>query len=427
MSTANALERQMLDLINAERISLGLDPLRLELRLNESAEDHSQWMINTDRFSHTGIGGSSSTDRMRDAGFDFTGSWQSAENIAWQSVRGQPGLSDDVVDLHQGLMNSPGHRANILNPNLEVIGIGIERGEYNGWDGLFVTQNFARTSAPVQIDNGGSTPPPEPNPPEVPDGTLQIGAETVAQSSPGTWHKVSFDQEIKDAIVVMGPASSEGSDPVTIRVQNVTDTGFEFRMEEWEYLDGSHIAETISWMAASEGTHELADGRTIIAGSGATSDTAKRFDFGDGFEDDPLVFSQVTSNRGVDTVTSRVDMVDADGFRFRLQEEEGRGGHVVEDIDWIAIESGTSGDISSGEVNGVTHRPTLIDHNAGEALFAQMQTFKGSDTANMRYDALGNSSRIWVDEETSSDTEVTHVRETIGVMTADLGTYELIA
>ncbi|MDW3223613.1 MAG: CAP domain-containing protein [Paracoccaceae bacterium] len=424
MSKANTLERQMLDLINTERLSIGLDPLRLELRLNDSAEDHSQWMINTDRFSHTGVNGSSSTERMRDAGFEFTGSWQSAENIAWQSVRGQPGLSDDVVDLHQGLMNSPGHRANILNPNLEVIGIGIERGEYKGWDGLFVTQNFARTSAPLQIDNGGNTPP---EVPVTPSATLQIGAETVAQASPDIWHKVTFDQEIKDAVVVMGPASSEGSDPVTIRVQNVTDTGFEFRMEEWEYLDGRHTTETISWMAASEGTHALADGRTITAGSDAASDTVKRVDLGDGFEDDPLVFAQVTSNRGGDTVTSRVDMVDADGFRFRLQEEESRGGHVVEDFDWIAIEDGNSGGVSLGEINGVTHKPTLVAHNAGQALFAQMQTFNGSDTANLRYDALGNSSRIWVDEETSSDAEVAHVRETIGVMTADIGTYDLFA
>ena len=162
MSKASSLEWQMLDLINAERTSRNLDPLRLELRLNDAAEDHSRWMINTDRFSHTGVGGSSPRERMEDANFNFTGSWLSAENIAWQSVRGQPGLADDVIDLHRGLMNSPGHRANILNPNSEVIGIGIERGNYNGWDGLFVTQNFARTDAPLRIDSRGTPPPPPP-------------------------------------------------------------------------------------------------------------------------------------------------------------------------------------------------------------------------------------------------------------------------
>ncbi|KIC36795.1 CAP domain-containing protein [Leisingera sp. ANG-M7] len=154
MSQASDLERQMLELINAERTSRGLNPVQLELRLNESAEDHSDWMLQQDVFSHTGAGGSSAGDRMEDAGFVFSGSWTWAENIAWQSERGAPGLADDVIDLHNALMNSPGHRANILNANVEVIGIGIEQGNFNGWDAVMVTQNFAKTSAELQLDTG---------------------------------------------------------------------------------------------------------------------------------------------------------------------------------------------------------------------------------------------------------------------------------
>ncbi|KIC30952.1 MULTISPECIES: CAP domain-containing protein [unclassified Leisingera] len=154
MSQASELERQMLELINAERTSRGLNPVQLELRLNDSAEDHSEWMLQADVFSHTGSGGSSAGDRMKDAGFVFSGSWTWAENIAWQSERGAPGLADDVIDLHNSLMNSPGHRANILNANVEVIGIGIEQGNFKGWDAVMVTQNFAKTSAELQLDTG---------------------------------------------------------------------------------------------------------------------------------------------------------------------------------------------------------------------------------------------------------------------------------
>ncbi|WP_420585614.1 CAP domain-containing protein [Ruegeria sp.] len=177
MSQASDLEREMLDLINAERLALGLNPVQLELQLNASAEDHSTWMLNTDTFSHTGVNNSSATQRIRDSGFDLTGSWRTAENIAWQSQRGAAGFSDDVVDLHNSLMASPGHRANILDPNLTYIGIGIEIGTFNGVPAVMVTQNFAHTSAPVQLDTGGtstgggggSTPgtppaPPAPNP-----------------------------------------------------------------------------------------------------------------------------------------------------------------------------------------------------------------------------------------------------------------------
>ncbi|MEX0319965.1 MAG: CAP domain-containing protein [Ruegeria sp.] len=155
MSVASSLERQMLDLINAERASRGLNPVQLELRLNDSSEDHSDWMLRSGNFSHTGSGGSSAGDRMRDAGFVFSGSWTWAENIAWQSLRGAPGLSDDVENLHDSLMNSSGHRANILNPDVTVIGIGIETGRFQGYDAIMVTQNFAKTSAAVQLDTGG--------------------------------------------------------------------------------------------------------------------------------------------------------------------------------------------------------------------------------------------------------------------------------
>jgi serralysin len=164
MSQASSVERQMLELINQERAAVGVDPLQLELRLNDSSEDYSKMMLQEDFFSHTGPDNSSPRGRMEDAGFVFSGNWSSGENIAWQSERGAAGLSDDVVDLHNSLMNSSGHRANILNPNFDFIGIGIENGDYKGWDAVMVTQNFATTGAQVQIDGGsGNTPPPAPS------------------------------------------------------------------------------------------------------------------------------------------------------------------------------------------------------------------------------------------------------------------------
>lgn len=156
MSKASGAERLMLDLMNAARADAGLDPLKLALDLNESAEDHSEWMLNADRFSHTGAGGSSAGDRMADAGFRFSGSWSWGENIAWQSERGSTGIRDDVRNLFESLMNSAGHRANILSPDFEYVGIGVERGDFNGWDAVMVTQNFAKTGANVALDTGGS-------------------------------------------------------------------------------------------------------------------------------------------------------------------------------------------------------------------------------------------------------------------------------
>jgi serralysin len=187
MSQASSLERQMLELINQERATVGVAPLQLEIRLNASSEDYSKLMLQQNFFSHTGPDNSSARGRMEDAGFVFSGNWASGENIAWQSERGAAGLADDVVNLHNSLMNSSGHRANILNPNFEVIGIGIESGDYKGWDAVMVTQNFAKTGASVQIDGSYNSPtPPVPAPAPFPSGPLFLTGTHSSDTLTGT-------------------------------------------------------------------------------------------------------------------------------------------------------------------------------------------------------------------------------------------------
>ncbi|WP_372574167.1 CAP domain-containing protein [Ruegeria jejuensis] len=211
MSNANTVEREMLALINEERTSRGIEPLQLETRLNDSAEDHSAWMLESDSFSHTGEAGSSAQERIQDAGFEFSGNWRSGENIAWQSERGAPGNSDDVADLHAGLMNSPGHRANILNPDFKYIGIGVEDGDLNGWDAVMVTQNFAKTDAQVLLDL-----PPADTPTEMPD-TPVAEAPAPAEDDSGSEDP---DIDVTDMDVPGTPEEPEPEDPET----EVTDT-----------------------------------------------------------------------------------------------------------------------------------------------------------------------------------------------------------
>jgi Ca2+-binding RTX toxin-like protein len=147
MSLATSYEQLMLELVNRERAKIGAQPLAFNGDLNESADAHSNWMISADVFNHTGLGGSSPHQRMINAGYSFTGSWTSGENIAWASLRSPSGLQDEVELLHTNLMNSPGHKANILNGKYQEIGIGFQNGSYLTWDAAFVTQNFARSGS----------------------------------------------------------------------------------------------------------------------------------------------------------------------------------------------------------------------------------------------------------------------------------------
>lgn len=149
MSQATAYEQLMLELVNAARAKVGAQPLAFNSKLNSSADSHTSWMLATDTFSHTGVNGSTPTARMTTAGYAFSGTWSSAENIAWASTRSPAGYQDEVKLLHTNFMNSPGHKANILNGAFREIGIGFNTGGYKGWDAAFATQNFALSGSKV--------------------------------------------------------------------------------------------------------------------------------------------------------------------------------------------------------------------------------------------------------------------------------------
>lgn len=152
MSQATPAERYFLGLVNDERASHGLKPLMLETRLNNSSNAHTQWMLQQDVFSHTGADGSKVKDRVLDANFPLEVSWRVAENLAYGSVDRDGSIFDEVDQLHRNLMNSPSHRANILDPDVEYIGIGLQVGEFNGHQVLMATQNFASTEGHLRLD-----------------------------------------------------------------------------------------------------------------------------------------------------------------------------------------------------------------------------------------------------------------------------------
>lgn len=121
------LEAEMLELINQERSAAGLAPLAPDPELVEVARKHSADMFARGYFSHITPENRNPFDRIRAAEVRFL---TAGENLA---------LAPTVRVAHTGLMNSPGHRANILRPQFGRVGIGIMDG---GMRGLMVTQNF---------------------------------------------------------------------------------------------------------------------------------------------------------------------------------------------------------------------------------------------------------------------------------------------
>jgi uncharacterized protein YkwD len=121
------LEAKMLDMVNAERAKTGLKPLKPDPELAEVARAHSRDMFARGFFSHVTPEGRTLTDRVRSARVSFL---TAGENLA---------LGPTLTICHQGLMNSPGHKANILHEAFGRVGIGVLDG---GRYGLMITQNF---------------------------------------------------------------------------------------------------------------------------------------------------------------------------------------------------------------------------------------------------------------------------------------------
>ena len=118
---------QVVALVNKERADAGCGPLTEDPLLNKAAQGHSEDMAARDFFDHTNPDGADPGQRITAAGY----TWSTyGENIA----KGQQ-TPEAVMD---SWMNSPGHRANILNCSFKDIGVGIHDGSGGPW----WTQNF---------------------------------------------------------------------------------------------------------------------------------------------------------------------------------------------------------------------------------------------------------------------------------------------
>jgi hypothetical protein len=241
------------------------------------------------------------------------------------------------------------------------------------------------------------------------------------------WLYINFSREYKDPVVVAGAASINGSDPTTVRLRNVTGNGFEICLQEWEYLDGTHVSESVGYLVMERGQYRLSDGTMIEAGTFTTKTPPayERVTYHNTFNRPPVVVSTITSVNDPDAVVVRLRNVDTGGFDLKLQEQEANANdHQGEVISYIAWEP------SAGTIDGFAF---LVDQTNDEVkheihtigfgnifdktpvFLCDMQTTDGGNTANLRWqnkDAY--AVEVLVDEEQSNDDEINHITEVVG-------------
>lgn len=121
----------IIELTNQSRAGSNLSPLTESSALDQAAQAKADDMLSKQYFEHVSPSGETPWDFIANAKYNYI---IAGENLAinYYSAEG----------VEQAWMNSPGHRANILNNNFENIGIGVSQGQYQGVSAIFVVQMF---------------------------------------------------------------------------------------------------------------------------------------------------------------------------------------------------------------------------------------------------------------------------------------------
>ena len=252
---------------------------------------------------------------------------------------------------------------------------------------------------------------------------LEVGQVQVNHQ----WNHVVLEKTFVNPVVIAGPLSHNGSDPAVVRIRNVRSTSFDIRIQEWPYLDGEHVLESVGFMVIEQGSYKLGDGALMEAGFFETNavNDFQSIDFKQGYTHTPVVMTAITTFSGSDTVTGRMRNITVNGFDYCMQEQElNTEGHNRETVSYVAWEP------SAGTLDGhafqVGKTANVVNSNyytigfsssfnQSPIFIADMQTTNGGNTANIRRRIQTVSSvKVVIDEEQSLDLEINHVGESVG-------------
>lgn len=135
-SQLSMAEKYLFDAANQERAARGLPLLRVDVSLSHAAENHAELMAERADISHQFAGEPDLSQRGASAGLRFS---LISENVA---------EAPDSFTIHDMWMHSPGHRANLLDPKVNSIGVAV----INWKDQLYAVEDFATTVDELTIE-----------------------------------------------------------------------------------------------------------------------------------------------------------------------------------------------------------------------------------------------------------------------------------
>lgn len=201
------------------------------------------------------------------------------------------------------------------------------------------------------------------------------------------WTEVAFLQPFKQTPRLFLEVNTEnGTDTVEADILQVSPVRFLVRIEEdlragW---DGNHTSETIGWLALQATPSGVEIGTQVLGTSLAT------VNFSSPFSVTPVVFAEINSEAGIDTVALDIENVTTSGFDIKLEEDIGAGwdgGHTNETVVWMAFDPSSppfSGQSATASVNHVwTPISFVSSFTVPPKVIADIQSEVGVQTINV--------------------------------------------
>jgi hypothetical protein len=236
-------------------------------------------------------------------------------------------------------------------------------------------------------------------------GLPNLGLVTVTHEGTG----VRLAAPPTDPVMLLGPPSYNGGDPGIAQMYSVNfPIDHVVRFKEWDYKDGNHTKEVVSYLVLGEGVYNMPDGSIWEVGTFTLDGTKiwQSVSFAASFDGRPYLYLTAQTENDVEAASVRARNVTGLGFQAALFEEEDlNDGHAAEEVGYLAIYHPSRS--TTPEVNGLGGMVTIDGSDV--PYYAQRLSIRHEFV-----NAVGAS--LKVEEEKSADNEVQHVFEEIDVL-----------
>ena len=165
----------------------------------------------------------------------------------------------------------------------------------------------------------------------------EVGMVDVTNSAT-VFSRVNLQNSYMNPMVFTQVMTSNNAGKVHARLRNVSPSGFEVQLEEWNYQNGWHPVETVGYVVVDAGEHVMPNGQRLIVGSVETDDEDWKAVSFFPYAKPPAVVARSQTYYGNSAIVTRVENVSEDSFVVRIQEEEAEDHlHNSEEVAYMAL------------------------------------------------------------------------------------------